>query len=168
MHTKILIRKDSFLEHYQHWLQKDVKDILEMLSGSYANEAFGKGSDDLKCEHMEHSDRIRWQPAHLHHQTFGFLMDLFKTKLIAFAGYRIVLSDERTEVFDNGLRLTIHRHSLKPSVNTDNNNGPKKDFGHLNLEHHFNKDSNCFILTAVHHSGRPGDSFEKLMEFLLS
>ncbi len=141
-----------------------------MLSGSYANEAFGKGADDLKCEHKEGYDRIIWQPAHLQHHTFGFLMDLFKTKLIAFAGYKTVLSDERIEVFDNGLRFTVHRHSLKYA----NEPPPRsalvalQQFGHLNLEHKFNKDHNVFLLTAINTIDLQDNSFEKLMEFLLS
>ena len=169
MHTKILIRTDSFSEHYQHWLQRDVKDIIEILSGSYANEVFGKGSEDLKYEQSDSFKKIIWQPAFLNQQTFGFLIDLFKTKLIAFAGYQLNLSDERNEIFDNGLRFTTHRHYLKPTFNKTEliKLQDQVKFNNLILEHRFNKQYNAFYLTANFNKDAHLTSFEKLMEFLL-
>lgn len=171
MHTKILIRTDSFSEHYQHWLQKDVRDVMEILSGSYANEVFGKGSEDLDYERTENFTRIIWAPDCLHHQTFGFLIDTLKTKLIAFAGYQLNISDERNEILDKGLRLTTHRHYLKPDPKRRGSQGIKCDlnFDNIMLEHRFNKDYDAFCITACHYKNTsPSTAFEKLMEFLLS
>ncbi len=165
MHTKVLIRTDSFIEHYQHWLQKEVIEVIEILSGSYANEVFGKGADDFKFETQASHNRIYWQPLFLTHHELGFLIDYFKTKLLQ-NGYVLSLSDERHEIFDSGLRLTIHRHYLKPEK-AMNAEKTYLNFGNLFLEHQFNNKQNKFCLTVNFGGHENRASFEKLMEFLL-
>lgn len=169
MHTKILIRTDSFFEHYQQWLQRDVKDVLEMLSGSYANELFGNGAIDLHYQQTPTCKQILWEPECLPHQSIGYLIDYFKTNLVAFAGYQNCISDERTEVYDKGMRMTIHRHLLKhiacnlpiPTALFDN---PK---GNLHLEHRFNKNQNVLFIKSIDCNNPQFNSFENMMSFLL-
>lgn len=168
MHTKVLIRTDSFIEHYQHWLKKNVNEVLEIMSGSYANEVFGKGADDFTFEQKADTIKIKWKPAVLNKQEIGFLMDYFQAKLCNH-GYVLSLSDERQEIFDSGLRLTIHRHFLKPikKGSAPSEQSTLLNFGNLVFEHQFNQASNQFCLSV--NQGGQGDSasFEKLMEFLL-
>lgn len=168
MHTKVLIRTDSFIEHYQHWLKKEVNEVLEIMSGSYANEVFGKGADDFSFEQKADTIKIKWKPAVLNKQEMGFLLDYFQTKLCS-QGYLLSLSDERQEIFDSGVRLTIHRHFLKPIKKEGNavEHDQLLNFGNLIIEHQFNQASNQFCL-SVNRSGQSHSaSFEKLMEFLL-
>ncbi len=168
MHTKVLIRTDSFIEHYQQWLKKEVNEVIEILSGSYANEVFGMGADDLKFEKLPDLSRITWNPTVLKTQELGFLMDFFKSKLEE-CGYCLNLSDERQEIFDSGLRLIIHRHFLKPTIGDQEllNMRQNAKFGKLYLEHRFNGKVNSFCLTASYYDHLNQSSFEKLMEFLL-
>lgn len=168
MHTKVLIRTDSFIEHYQHWLKKEVNEVLEIMSGSYANEVFGKGADDFTFEQKADSIKIKWKPAVLNKQEIGFLMDYFQTKLCQH-GYVLSLSDERQEIFDSGLRLTIHRHFLKPTKSNtiEPSSNEKLNFGNLIIEHQFNQASNQFCMSVNRSQQNETASFEKLMEFLL-
>ncbi|MDI1233801.1 MAG: hypothetical protein PSX81_05940 [bacterium] len=167
MHTKVLIRTDSFIEHYQHWLNKDMEEVLEIMSGSYANEVFGKGADDFSFEQQAELIKISWKPTVLNRQSIGFLIDYFQTKLCE-NGYVLTLSDERQEVFDSGMRLTIHRHYLKPIKQNNSNSGlPYLNFGNLVIEHQFNQNRNQLCLTVTHNEVTNSGSFEKLMELLL-
>ena len=166
MHTKVLIRTDSFIEHYQQWLQINVNEVLEIMSGSYANEVFGKGSEDFDYKKNTDTTVIKWKPIVLNKQEVGFLMDYFQTKLCQH-GYTLSLSDERQELFDSGLRFTIHRHFLKPIITAVHQNNPCYNFGNLILEHQFNQKSNAFCMTVHRHASSELASFEKLMEFLL-
>ena len=166
MHTKVLIRTDSFIEHYQHWLKMNVNEVLEIMSGSYANEVFGKGSDDFDYKKNADTTVIKWKPSVLNKQEMGFLMDYFQTKLCQH-GYTLSLSDERQELFDSGLRFTIHRHFLKPIITAVHQNNPCYNFGNLILEHQFNQKNNAFSMTVHRQASAELSSVEKLMEFIL-
>lgn len=161
MHTKVLIRSQNYSEHYQQWLQKGVGELLELFSGSYANGVFGKGADDLDYEILPTFRRITWYPDHVIHQEMSFIMDYFMLRLIQ-CNYMLVLSDERNEVFDSGVRITIHRHYMKPAEDATS------DFGNIILEHRFNPHTNNLALTVNNLPIYGSGSFEKLMELLLS
>ncbi|MES2618639.1 MAG: hypothetical protein V4613_12225 [Bacteroidota bacterium] len=158
MHTKVLNRTQTYSEHYQQWLHKGAIELLEILSGSYANGVFGKGADDLDYEQLPTFKRLTWHPEHLIHQELSFLFDYFMLRLVQ-NNYLLSLSDERHEIFDSGTRLTIHRHHLKPDSDVN--------YGNIILEHRFNSHINSLIIIS-NNNGRDGmTTFEKLMEMLL-
>lgn len=160
MHTKILIRPQNFNEHYQHWLDNLGKVLLESLHGSYANEFLGNGSLDMVVENSNTYSRITWKPEEFNKTQISCLLDWIKNKILTL-DYYLYLSDERVEVFDNGLRITIHRHYLKPNINSKILN-----YGNIILEHRFNKDNNHLCLTSNYYHNLQYLRFEKLMEFL--
>ncbi|MEZ4805636.1 MAG: hypothetical protein R2852_09180 [Bacteroidia bacterium] len=168
MHTKILIRSESFHLRYQQWKEKDVKIHLEMLRGSYANEVFGKGSDDLKYERNKQYTMVNWQPTDINFEELAYLHEYFKNILLK-NNYFQQLSDERTEVFDNGLKLTVHRHYLKPNISLEERYKPNASFlfGNIFLEHRFNSQSNSLSITANYYGDKQYDSFERFMELIL-
>lgn len=160
MHTKVLNRTQNYSEHYQQWLNKGAAELLEILSGSYANGVFGKGADDLDFEQLPTFRRLTWHPEHLIHQELSFLFDYFMLRLVQ-NNYMLSLSDERHEIFDSGTRLTIHRHYLKPGLDTSVN------YGNIIIEHRFNSHINSLCIVANHNGGKTMATFEKLMEMLL-
>lgn len=166
MHTKILLRTLTFNSRYQQWIEKDKNIHLEMLRGSYANEVFGLGSDDLLYEHSSAFSRITWSPNVLCIEDLDFMMDYFMRVMLK-NNYYINLSDERHEIFDAGLKLTIHRHYLKPEMSLNaNQNEPACLYGNIFIEHRFNSAHNTFCISAQY-GPNTYLSFEKLMEILL-
>ncbi len=93
-------------------------------------------------------------------------MDYFQIKLCQH-GYTLSLSDERQELFDSGLRLTIHRHFLKPIKTKIHLNSECYNFGNLIIEHQFNQKNNAFSMTVHRQASSELSSVEKLMEFIL-
>ncbi len=83
MQTKVLIRTDSFIEHYQHWLKMNVNEVLEIMSGSYANEVFGKGSDDFDYKKNADTTVIKWKPSILNKLEMGFFNGLFSNQIVS-------------------------------------------------------------------------------------
>lgn len=169
MHTKILIRPENFHLRYQHWHEKESPVHLEMLRGSYANEVFGMGSDDLTYEHSSQYARITWHPGDLQIEALSCLLDHFRNVMLK-NNYYIQISDERNEVFDSGLKLTIHRHYLKPDRLVSNGLADETplQFGNIFLEHRFNSRYNALCISSNYYGDRTYTSFEKLMEVLLS
>lgn len=169
MHTKILIRPEKFHLRYQQWQEKMMSMHIEMLRGSYANEVFGKGADDLKFETNSQYSRLTWQPEDIQIDAISCLLDHFKNLLLK-NNYGVRLSDERNEVFDNGLKLTIHRHYLKPEISFEEllHQGGSQIFGNLFLEHRFNNQHNTFCISANYYGNKTHHPFEKLMEVLLA
>lgn len=168
MQTKILIRTITFNSRYQQWFETGRNNHIEMIRGSYANEVFGLGSDDLVYEQSSICCRISWQPLELEIEDLGFVMDYFQAMMLK-NNYTNTLSDERYEVFDKGLKLTVHRHYMKPVI-------PEQDilrgtayqlYGNIFFEHRFNGRHNALCLSANYHAGKSYESFEKLMEVLL-
>jgi hypothetical protein len=168
MHAKILIRSESFHLRYQQWKDKDAKIHLEMLRGSYANEVFGKGSEDLKHERNKQYTAVFWQPEDISFEALAYLLEYFKNILLK-NNYFQQLSDERHEVFDNGLKLTVHRHYLKPSIPLEERYKPNASllFGNIFLEHRFNSQSSSLSITANYYGDKRYDSFESFMELIL-
>ncbi len=168
MHTKILIRSLTFNLRYQQWIEKHRPIHVEMLRGSYANEVFGLGSSDLHYETSNASSRIIWSPGVLEIEHLDFMMEHFVCILLK-NNYCKVLSDERNEVFDKGLKLTIQRHHLKsgeaPGEQGENN--PTNKFGNIRIEHRFNSVHNTLCISANYNGEKRYQSFEKLMEILL-
>ena len=164
MHTKILVRTINFNARYQQWIEKDRSLHLEMLRGSYANEAFGNGSADLELEYSGAYSRITWSPAELRIEDLGCMMDYFQSLMLK-NSYYLNLSDERREVFDTGLKLTTQRHYLKPAA--DNRDVSDRQFGNVFIEHSFNSRFNSLSISANYHGQNQYHSFEKLMEILL-
>jgi hypothetical protein len=140
----------------------------EMLRGSYANEVFGLGATDLVYESTSAYSRITWSPEVLEIEDLDFMMDYFEGVLLK-NNYYSNLSDERNEVFDNGLKLTVHRHYLKPGFSAgDLSVVPEAhQFGNVFIEHRFNSRHNTLCISANYYGKKQFQSFEKLMEILL-
>lgn len=168
MQTKILIRTLTFNSRYQQWFETSRSNHIEMLRGSYANEVFGLGSDDLVYEQSDSYCRIAWQPQELGIEDLGFVMDYFQTIMLK-NHYNNTLSDERYEVFDKGLKLTVHRHYLKPVLSQQDilSETAHHLYGNIFLEHRFNGRYNALNLSANYQTSKRYESFEKLMEILL-
>lgn len=139
-----------------------------MLRGSYANEVFGQGSEDLVHEETSTYCRITWQPLELEIEDLGFVMDYFQAIMLK-NNYTNALSDERYEVFDKGLKLTVHRHYLKPGIPQQHilPGTAHNLYGNIFFEHRFNGRHNGLCLSANYHEDKRYESFEKLMEILL-
>lgn len=168
MQTKILIRTLTFNSRYQQWYETGRNNHIEMLRGSYANEVFGLGSDDLAHEQSPAYCRITWQPRELEIEDLGFVMDYFQAVMLK-NKYSNTLSDERYEVFDKGLKMTVHRHYMKPVTAQQHiSSGTGHNlYGNIFFEHRFNGRYNALCLCANYHEGTDYESFEKLMEILL-
>jgi hypothetical protein len=164
MHTKILVRTLTFNSRYQQWAENDRNIHLEMLRGSYANEVFGLGSSDLAFEYSEAYARIIWSPDVLRIEDLDFMMDYLLSVMLK-NNYSLTLSDERNEIYDRGLKMTVHRHYLKP-VSLQKNQDEKL-FGNIFIEHRFNNRINSLCISANYHHQNQYMSFEKLMEILL-
>jgi hypothetical protein len=168
MHTKILLRTLTFNSRYQHWIEYERNIHLEMLRGSYANEVFGKGSADLEYEYSPACTRLTWTPDTLGIDALDFMIDYFQQLLLK-NNYYTYLSDVRYEIFDTGLKLTVHRHQMKPSlpatVMPDELLIP--GFGNLYIEHRYNSRHNSVCVSANYYGKKPERSFENLMELLL-
>ncbi len=162
MNTKILIRPENFLLRYQHWKEKDRNLHIEMLRGSYANEVFGKGSSDLKYEQSNRYSRIIWTPEEVRIEALGFLLEDLKNVLLK-NNFTLQISDERNEIYDSGLKVTVHRQYLKTSESDDEDRT-----GTIVLEHSFSRMFNAITITSICGEGQAGLAFEKLMETLMS
>jgi hypothetical protein len=169
MHTKLLIRPMNFQIRYQQWVDTLMFSHLDMLRGSYANEVFGNGAEDLKFIVQQAQSKIIWQPEILQTSDISCIIDYFKTILLNHKYYSYI-SDERQDVFDSGVKMNVHRHYLKPNIDADEllNNSQTHLFGNIFLEHHFNNNNNSLIITVNYYSQKKYESFEKLMELLLS
>lgn len=168
MHTKLLIRPENFVSRYQQWHEDRRAVQLEMLRGSYANELFGSGADDIRFEQEKTHARLLWQPEDINIEDLGFILDHFRDIMLK-NNYYNNLSDERLEVFDSGLKLTVHRHYLKPDISFKEIITPDTShlYGNLFLEHHFNSRLNTFSISTNYYSHKQYLSYEKLMELLL-
>lgn len=142
---------------------------LEMLRGSYANEVFGNGAEDLKFIAQQAQSKIIWQPEILQTNDISCIIDYFKS-IILQNNYYSYISDERQDVFDSGVKMNVHRHYLKPNIDANEimNNNQSHLFGNIFLEHHFNSNNNSLIITVNYYSQKKYESFEKLMELLLT
>lgn len=165
MHTKLLIRPLNFELRFQQWIDNGLIDQLNMLRGSYANEVFGEGSDDLSHLRSDGHSRIIWQPAEIESIHLGFMCEYFKSKLES-ENYYIFLSDEREEIYDSGLKLSIHRHFLKPEK--DEHSPDFNVYGNVIIEHHFSPGHKSLLISVNYFNTKRYLSFERLMELLLS
>lgn len=166
MHTKILIRPENFHLRFQQWHRQQFAEHLNWLRNSYAEAAFADGSAELRLEQNPMQARLVWQPDGMETEQMAFFLELFKTRLLD-RQYNLQISDERSEVFDNGLRITVHRHFLKPDV-AQGPPGVHHLYGNLFLEHRFGSEYNSLCITANYYGDRIYYGFEKLMEILLS
>lgn len=166
MHTKLLIRPVNFISRYQQWCSGEIRDHLEMLRGSYANEVFGTGSEDLRYIEDKAQNRIIWQPLELGHDELGFLIDYFK-ELMLKNQYDNYISDERQEIFDNGIKLNVHRHYMKPAHTRMGPGNSSETFGNVFFEHHFNSKVNSISISVNYYGQNTYLKFEKLMELIL-
>jgi hypothetical protein len=168
MHTKILLRTLTFNLRYQQWTENNMNVHLEMLRGSYANEVFGTGSSDLAFEESAVYSRITWSPEELRIEDLDFMMDYLQAVMLK-NNYYLNLSDERNEVYDSGLKMTVHRHYLKPLLSTVDISPEKayRRFGNIFMEHRFNNRLNSLCISANYYGKNKYLSFEKLMEILL-
>lgn len=169
MHTKVLIRPENFYLRYQHWQEKACRVHLEMLRGSYANEVFGKGSDDLNYEHSSQYARIVWHPDSLQIEDLAFVLEHLSGTLLK-NNYALQLKDERNEVFDSGHKVSVQRHYLKPDLPCEEvmQNGNLHLYGNIFLEHRFSRQFNALHITSNYYGNKRYLSFEKLMEVLLA
>ena len=169
MHTKLLIRPETFISRYQHW--KDLSRHLQLAAfrESFALELFGTGALDMRFEQSTNQAKLLWQPQQMSHDDLSYWLDDFKEKLLD-NGYFNHFSDERIELFDNGVKFTVHRHYLKPKITFREIITPDIShlYGNIFLEHHFNELSNSLSITINYFSHKSYLSFEKLMELLLS
>lgn len=168
MHTKLLIRPQIFLSLYQQWEKMRKPEQLQLLTDSFEAEMFGNGATDLRFEQTVNLSRLLWQPSEISIEDLSHWLDFLKDTLLGNQYYNH-LSDERVELFDNGIKYTVHRHYLKPKLSFKEIITPDTPhlFGNLYLEHHFNDDFNSLSISAHYFSHKSYQSFEKLMEILL-
>ncbi|HEY1047263.1 MAG TPA: hypothetical protein VGF79_12535 [Bacteroidia bacterium] len=168
MHTKLLIRPVNFISRYQHWTQNRLIEFLEMFRGSYANAVFGKGAEDLQYIEDKAQNRLIWEPGVVSMDEMGFMIDYFKEVMLK-NKYFNYLSDVRQDVFDNGIKLNVHRHYLKPdsAFHFNKEETEIQHFGNIFFEHHFNAKINSISISVNYYGQNQYASFEKLMELLL-
>lgn len=169
MHTKVLIRPENFYLRYQHWQEKNRQLHLEMLRGSYANEVFGKGADDLNYEHSSQYARIKWSPDSMQIEDIAFMLEHLSGVLLK-NNYSLQLRDERNEVFDSGHKVSVQRHYLKPDLPCEDvmQSGNLHLYGNVFLEHRFSSHYNALNIISNYYGNKRYLSFEKLMEVLLA
>ena len=168
MHTKLLIRPETFTSRYQQWKAERRPLQLNALKSSFESELFGMGSDDMRYEQDIHHARLLWQPDEMSKEDMSFWLDDFRNVLLG-EHYFNQFSDERHEIFDNGVKYTIHRHYLKPQISFREIITPDTShlYGNIFLEHHFNDDFNSLTINIHYYSHKLYLSFEKLMEIML-
>jgi hypothetical protein len=168
MHTKLLIRPDTFTSRYQQWRELRRPLQLAAFKSSFEAELFGMGADDMRFEQDIHHTRLLWQPEDISKEDMSFWLDDFRNTLLS-QRYFNQFSDERTEHFDSGLKMTVHRHYMKPQISFKEIITPETShlYGNIFLEHHFNDNFNSLTIQIHYYSHKLYLSFEKLMEIML-
>lgn len=163
MHTKLLIRDGSFTERYQQWRDHLKIGSLQALRDSYAKELCGFGEQETELQYGRLYTSLRWHHLKFNAEHILFLMEYFKTLLIAH-NYELINSKDHCEVLDRGIKKCYYtcnlncRHEIEPDT---------KHFGDIYLELLVG-DTYCqFEIRCQYQTNRQYLSFEKLMETLL-
>lgn len=169
MSSQLLLRNEEFDACYQEWIMLYRKDSIGKMAYSYAEEVFGRGSNDAMYIAHPTGCCFIWFPDFCNKEEPEFVIDFFRD-ILKSNGYYRYLSDERNEPNADGKDCVIRRHYMKPEIRLQQfaEGKPHGQYGNIFLEVIFYQAEPQFIkITANYYTDRENYSFEKLMELLL-
>jgi hypothetical protein len=169
MQTKVLSRSENYQTRYQHWKNEKLTQIIDDIKNCYSDVLITENSDELSITKTDSQIVLILKIEDYSIDDFSFLQHYLKATIHE-NQYYIYMSDERIKTSNDGLIQNIHRYYLKPDVDYLDSILPNAHllYGNITIEHFFNSNINQLVLTVNYYSQRQYNSFEKLMELLLT
>lgn len=167
-----LKRESKFSDAFEVWKSSSVSgEVLSKIGEAYSDVALnGRYRQDF---HFYESPQANGFFINLKlgisEQSFPFLMDLFKERVLA-SGYTIYTSDRKYREVPTGMKR-IDKHYLKPELGVEIETPINQRFGNVLLEYTAinEKPEYLKVMASVYsdRNYRKADTFEELMEVLL-